>query len=346
MGRNEGTYGQVYDRFWDDPEVLEEWSMELRLFWLYLLTGPQRNILGVFEFSERLASLHTGLAVTQVQECTKTLVRLCKVSVSDETRELCVHNWLTYRGGNIWTNPNIIKGLENCAGKVKDKKLLSKLIGSERVIDAKSLPEQEIEYINETEQEVETDSNKTLGTVLQDSDKTDARHQPTPLTPYTPYKHKEIQETPKAVAVATIEAELGIDAGQIVKATKPLDSPTKRKPKPGDTALYQSINQAFLSRNGGKFTDYAKEGAAIKGIIAKCEARQPGDPAGLAQAMIAKLWELKSSGRDKFYQAQPFTPSALNSAGIWDRVLEQYRDNSEQEAEAKRLVAMMYGGKK
>lgn len=88
--------------------------------------------------------------------------------------------------------------------------------------------------------------------------------------------------------------------------------------------LYQSINKAFLSRNGDKFTNYAKEGKAIHGIIEKATARNPDDPAALVGAMLTAFWKLKQSG-DKFYSSQPFTPSALNASGIWDRVLEMMR---------------------
>lgn len=108
-----------------------------------------------------------------------------------------------------------------------------------------------------------------------------------------------------------------------------------------DKELYQSIQQAFLAKNGNKFTNYPKEAQGTKGIIAKCKARNPTDPAGMAQAMIEKLWQLKS-GSDKFYSSQPFLPSTLNASGIWDRVLEQYRDHSEQEEKAKGLVSSFY----
>ncbi|MCF7943788.1 MAG: DUF4373 domain-containing protein [Spirochaetia bacterium] len=98
------------------------------------------------------------------------------------------------------------------------------------------------------------------------------------------------------------------------------------KPQDQNTNLYQSVNQAFLSRNGDKFTNYGKEGTAIKQIITKATARSPDGAEDLIRQMMAKFWELKNSG-DKFWRKQPFLPSALNAAGIWDRVLEEFRED-------------------
>jgi hypothetical protein len=88
--------------------------------------------------------------------------------------------------------------------------------------------------------------------------------------------------------------------------------------------LYHSIEDSFLSQNGGKFTDYAREGKAIKGIEEKCVSRCPEDPSGFAAAMVSAFWALKQ-GPDKFWRGQPFTPAALNTLGLWDRVLESMR---------------------
>lgn len=89
--------------------------------------------------------------------------------------------------------------------------------------------------------------------------------------------------------------------------------------------LYSSVQKAFLAKNDDKFTDYAKEGAAIKGLIKKAHARVPGAEESLLKDMLAHFWKLRTSG-DKFWQGQPFLPSALNASGIWDRVLETMRN--------------------
>jgi uncharacterized protein YdaU (DUF1376 family) len=150
---------------------------------------------------------------------------------------------------------------------------------------------------------------------------------------------RTVNETPTILDTDTDIENIILNTTAPAKAAASVDLvPTQPDP---DKELYQSIQQAFLAKNGNKFTNYPKEAQGTKGIIAKCKARNPTDPAGMAQAMIEKLWQLKS-GSDKFYSSQPFLPSTLNASGIWDRVLEQYRDHSEQEGKAKDLVSSFY----
>lgn len=91
-----------------------------------------------------------------------------------------------------------------------------------------------------------------------------------------------------------------------------------------DKELYHKIKDAFLSQND-TFTNWKKEGEAIKRLVKTAKARSPDDPEGFIHQMIEKFWELKR-GNDKFWSSQPFTPSALSAAGIFDRVLETFRE--------------------
>jgi hypothetical protein len=91
------------------------------------------------------------------------------------------------------------------------------------------------------------------------------------------------------------------------------------------TQLYHAIEAAFLSKNDDKFSNYGKEGKAIKEIISKGKARAPGSEEAFIMTMLDAFWKLKCSA-DKFWKGQPFLPSALNASGIWDRVLETMRN--------------------
>lgn len=111
---------------------------------------------------------------------------------------------------------------------------------------------------------------------------------------------------------------------------------SSRKPKPEkskpqsmqdpDKQLFNSIQKAFLSKNGDKFTNYGKEGKAISQLIEKAKKRDPEDHQAFIRSMITRFWELKTSGQDKFWRSQPFLPSTLNAGGIFDRVMETFRD--------------------
>ena len=88
------------------------------------------------------------------------------------------------------------------------------------------------------------------------------------------------------------------------------------------TSLYNSINKAFLSKNGDKFTNYGKEGKGIKGLILKASARKEDNPELFIQKVIEQFYKMTCNG-DKFWNSQPFLPSILNSDSIFDRVLKQ-----------------------
>jgi len=77
--------------------------------------------------------------------------------------------------------------------------------------------------------------------------------------------------------------------------------------------LYNKIKAAF-EKVSGDFTNYAKEGAAIKRIIKLTE----GDEVAI-EGMVKTFYSLTRS-TNKFWSEQPFTPSVLSSGSIWDRV--------------------------
>ena len=94
-----------------------------------------------------------------------------------------------------------------------------------------------------------------------------------------------------------------------------------------DPECYKAIEQAFLSQNGNAFTNWGKEGKAIKEILKKARIRAPDGELAFIQSMLTRFWELKTTSRERFWQQQPFLPSALNATGIWDRVLETFRED-------------------
>jgi len=87
--------------------------------------------------------------------------------------------------------------------------------------------------------------------------------------------------------------------------------------------LYEPIKEAFLSKNNDVFSNWAKEGTAIKQLIKKAEARFPEDPEAFIKTVMEKYYKLISNNNDKYWSGHPFTPSSLNSSGIFDRVLKQ-----------------------
>jgi predicted phage replisome organizer len=93
---------------------------------------------------------------------------------------------------------------------------------------------------------------------------------------------------------------------------------------PSPDPLYKPIFESFIAMVG-KFTNYKKEAQAIKRLIEYFKNHNADNPEMFAQAVITKYYELTQSGSN-FWRGQPFTPSALSSSGIFDRVLTEMKD--------------------
>lgn len=120
-----------------------------------------------------------------------------------------------------------------------------------------------------------------------------------------------------------------------VKESKPIEPPAADESAvvpvvvpEKESELYLKIKDVFIQEQPKhRFTDYGKEGKAIKGLIKKCENYSPENTDWIF-AMIALFKELRQI--DNFYGKQPFTPSALNSAGIFDRVMLEAKKRYEE----------------
>jgi len=103
-----------------------------------------------------------------------------------------------------------------------------------------------------------------------------------------------------------------------------------------ESELYHKVKIVFeREQPGHRFTNYGKEGKAIKGLITKARARSPDEPDAFLSGMIRQFQALRKNG-DKFWRGQPFLPSALNASGIFDRVLsaaQQHYEDTKQAAE-------------
>ncbi len=118
----------------------------------------------------------------------------------------------------------------------------------------------------------------------------------------------------------------GKDIASSDASTEDAASAAADDPPSEDQKLYHAVEESFLSRNDGKFSNYGKEGKAIHALIGKARARAPDNTGPFLQTMLEAFWQLKQTG-NAFWQGQPFLPSALNASGIWDRVLETMRNH-------------------
>ncbi len=106
-------------------------------------------------------------------------------------------------------------------------------------------------------------------------------------------------------------------------ATPVVPAPRRKQSPPPDESdpLYTAIWQSFLAITP-HFADYGREGKATKELCKKSRSFAPDAPEDFAKRVLETFSRLRG-GADRFWTAQPFTPSALNSASIFDRVVQE-----------------------
>jgi len=125
-----------------------------------------------------------------------------------------------------------------------------------------------------------------------------------------------------------IEIEIETEIENEIEIKKKVAKPRTKKPTavvasaPTDP-LYQAVWQSFLGKSKA-FTNYPKEAQATKRIIEYAGRHSSGDKVAFTEAVVTKFWDLTQNG-SSFWRGQPFTPSALSSSGIFDRVIAEMK---------------------
>ncbi len=131
-----GVKRPIDTEFWTDRKVVEMFSPEDKLFFLYLLTNPHTTQLGIYEISPKQMAWEIGYSVEAVKVLLDRFEKKYRlIRFSPETSEVAVKNALRH---------NIVKGgkpVEDCImkeiSKVKDHSLLQYVYDS--LIKADSL---------------------------------------------------------------------------------------------------------------------------------------------------------------------------------------------------------------
>lgn len=139
----------VNTRFWEDP-FIENLNPSEKLLFLYFLTNPLANILGIYEISIKRICYDTGLNKSTVEETLKGFKSLGKVFYVDSY--IILSNFL--KNQNL--NPNMFTGavelFNNLPISVKNSVLNNDLKAFERVLKAsQDFEKYESEYEIESE---------------------------------------------------------------------------------------------------------------------------------------------------------------------------------------------------
>jgi len=99
--------------------------------------------------------------------------------------------------------------------------------------------------------------------------------------------------------------------------------PPPRSPSAPDS-LYRAVWESCLAMSGDKFSNYKREGEGCKRFCGLVRARAPTNPERTAKELLELFRRLRETG-GKFWAGQPFTPSVLASAAIFDRLLTEHQ---------------------
>jgi len=119
-----GKYRILHTSFWnEDPEVYEM-TPENKLFYTYLLTGPQTKQCGISIFSTKIAADQTGFNQDTIKHFIKHFEEvLKKIKYNPETKEIAIKNWAKWNCQG--KNPKVEICIQKELKQVKDRKLIS-----------------------------------------------------------------------------------------------------------------------------------------------------------------------------------------------------------------------------
>ena len=145
-------------------------------------------------------------------------------------------------------------------------------------------------------------------------------------------KGKEIntsrEQTKKEIVPVSVFSDSGIPEPAVLEKSVSKSQQKRITSQKELDPLYHPILESFKSRNSD-ITDWDREGTAIKQIIGRVRALSPPNPEEFACGILEAFYKLRQ-GRENFWRGQPFTPMTLNTKGIWDRVLVEYRRRTEK----------------
>lgn len=109
--------------FWTDDKVIEEFSPEDKLFFLYLLTNPHSSMLGVYKINPRQMAFELGYSVEAVKVLLDRFeVKYKVIKYSTETKEIAVKNYLRY--GIVSGGKPVLDRLRSDMKGIRDLSLL------------------------------------------------------------------------------------------------------------------------------------------------------------------------------------------------------------------------------
>ena len=114
------VFRMIRPKFWTDPKVAEDFTVEDRYMFLYLLTNSHTTICGVYEISFKQMIVETGITEDKIKKILDRLINVHGVIDFDPvTREILILHWNRYN----WTMSNsLLAGVRKSASAIKNTK--------------------------------------------------------------------------------------------------------------------------------------------------------------------------------------------------------------------------------
>lgn len=109
---------------WEDDK-LSELPITTKLVWLYLLSCPKSQAIGIFHLPIRNIAYHTNLSDEIVKDALLYFQENKMAEYSEKTQEILIYNYVRYN--IIKITPNIEYMIKRELGNIKDKDLIVKL---------------------------------------------------------------------------------------------------------------------------------------------------------------------------------------------------------------------------
>ena len=114
------AYRKIHDQFWTDPDI-EELTPEQKYFYLYLLTNPGVNQIGLYELSVKRACYETGYNTDTVLKLLAYFESKGKIKQSKITHEILIVKFYHH---NYSRSPKVEEHVNKLLKEVKDTSLI------------------------------------------------------------------------------------------------------------------------------------------------------------------------------------------------------------------------------
>ena len=117
----------VYTEFWQDPKVMEEMTPEDKYFYLYLLTNPCTNMIGVYRIVKKQMAFDLGYSIESINSLMDRFINYHKlIKYNENTKELCIVHYGKYnlnRGGKP-----MLDCIKKDLSKINDISLIEEIV--------------------------------------------------------------------------------------------------------------------------------------------------------------------------------------------------------------------------